>query len=1271
MAVTSRSSRSSKAIVCLLAFLGTMVSLSASASPALAESPWWHLSTGSRPTYLKAGVARDEVRKLTVQATAGSYFLEEPVAIEHGEVVEGQTYAQVPFNAGAPEVELALAELYGLGNVEVSEEPGGAREFLITFKGARDARPVRLAGEGEVTITQEVEGRPDGEIYVTAENLGDVAVDGAEAPIKLSDALPPGLRAVAVAGTEPGPGGDFLKRDPLSCSLKSLTCTSSGDIAPFDELEFRVAVVVESGASGELENGARITGGEGFACKEVSDSSGTFSDAGCVRKASGANFGLVSTGPVVPTTASHRVVISQVKPPFGAEDYELLSEEEGGSPAIQAGSHPFQLTTAITLNQGTDIAPVEHGTKPKVSPAALAKDLHFKWPAGLIGNPSAFPQCTDSQFFKTIEANFNECSPQSAVGVVALTVHEPLAQGDYQIPAPLFNLVPEPGEPARFGFFVPLSGVWVEIDTSVRSGGDYGVTVSSNNITQGAGLISSNVTVWGVPGDPRHNRQRGWSCLGESRGNFVIGELSAPCSSAAAHASEHPAAFLSLPTSCSSGLESSVVGDSWDTPGVFSVVASSSLPVLDGCNRLPFSPSIRVTPDGMAGSTPTGLNVDVHVPQEETLNATGLAEAAPRDITVSLPEGVAVNPSGGDGLVGCSEVLAGFTGFAEFDSGVPTATFTERLASPLLPGVNVCPDASKIGTVKIKTPILPNPIEGAVYLASQNANPFGGLVAIYLIAEDPVSGVVIKLAGETNLTATGQVVATFHNSPQAPFEDAELHFFGGERAPLTTPARCGAYTTTASITPWSGNPASVSSSTFNVTSGPNGTPCPGQSLPFSPSLTGGTTNIDAGAYSPLTTTIGREDGQQDLQSVVLHMPAGLEGKLAGVKLCPEAQANEGTCGPESLIGETTVSAGVGSDPVTVKGGRVYLTETYAGAPYGLSIVNPVKAGPFDLEHDTSNPANQPACDCVVVRAKILVDPQTAQLTVITDPAGPHAIPHLIDGIPVQIKNVNVTIAREHFTFNPTSCAPMSITGDIASDEGGTSALTVPFQATNCAVLKFAPKLAVSVGGHASRSNGASLGFKISYPKGAQGTQSWFSEAKFDIPRQLPARLTTIQQACLAKTFETNRGACPKHSIIGKAIVHTPVLPVPLEGPVYFVSYGGAKFPDAVIALKGYGLNIELHGATFINGKTGVTSATFKRLPDVPFESIEVNLPTGPYSEFGANLPTKAHNSFCNQKLTMPTLLKAQNGLQIKQNTPLTTTNCTKHKAKTSKKRKRK
>ena len=424
---------------------------------------------------------------------------------------------------------------------------------------------------------------------------------------------------------------------------------------------------------------------------------------------------------------------------------------------------------------------------------------------------------------------------------------------------------------------------------------------------------------------------------------------------------------------------------------------------------------------------------------------------------------MALNPAGANGLEACSEGLAGFTGFKAFnpgsEPGVQTATFTPRIPHPTEPGVNFCPNGSKIGTVKIKTPLLEQELEGNVYLASQNANPFGSLVAMYMIAEDPVSGSLIKLTGEVKLSATGQIVTTFENTPDLPFEELQLHFFGGERAPLTTPSRCGTYTTQASFVPWDGNGPENTSSSFQITSGPNGGPCPGASLPFNPSLTAGTTSNQAGGLTPFTMTMSRADGNQNLQAVSLKMPPGLSGLLTGVELCGEAQADAGTCGPNSLIGETTVSVGVGNDPFSVKGGKVYLTGPYKGAPFGLSIVNPAVAGPFNLGQ-------------VVVRAKIEVDPVTADLTITSDNEGPYKIPTIIDGIPLEIQHVNVTINRPGFTFNPTNCHPMNIGGSLDGAEGATDVLSVPFQVTDCASLSFKPQLSVSTSGKTSRKDGA-------------------------------------------------------------------------------------------------------------------------------------------------------------------------------------------------------
>jgi hypothetical protein len=324
---------------------------------------------------------------------------------------------------------------------------------------------------------------------------------------------------------------------------------------------------------------------------------------------------------------------------------------------------------------------------------------------------------------------------------------------------------------------------------------------------------------------------------------------------------------------------------------------------------------------------------------------------------------------------------------------------------------------------------------------------------------------------------------------------------------------------------------------------------------------------------------------------------------------------------------------------------VFITGPYEGAPFGLSIVNPAKAGPFNLGN-------------VVVRAKIEVNPITSALTVTTDQSGPYAIPQIIDGIPLQIKHVNVLIGRSKFVFNPSNCTPTSINALLTSSEGSTASLSTPFQVTNCATLLFKPKFSVSTSGRTSRTNGTSLHVKLSYPI-AEG-QANIRRVKVELPKQLPSRLTTLQKACPEKTFEANPATCPAASRVGSAMASTPAIKGLFTGPAYFVSHGGKKFPELIIVLTGEdGVMVQLHGETFIS-KKGITSSTFGAIPDVPVGGFELVLPEGPDSALAAN------GNLCKSKLKMPTEFVAQNGMVIHKSTPIAVTGCAKGKAKSSK-----
>lgn len=1077
-------------------------------------------------------------------------------------------------------------------------------------------------------------GQP-GRIVVTAQNRGDGATSG---EVTISDALPAGVEAVAIEGIA---GEGTASSGPVSCTLQTLICTFSGSLPAYEEIEVDIAVSVHADAASGERNTASVSGG-----------------------------GVAGT-----VTASHPIEVDDTEK-FGVEDYELIPENLDGSVDTQAGSHPFQLTTVMTFNSKT---PDERG-RPRT--VALAKDIVAELPAGFLADPAPLAQCTDEQFSKQPPEQtgqntvVNECPAQSAVGVATVTFNEPNVQGFNTVTTPIFNMTPLAGEPARFGF-KPLGIIPAFLDASVRTGGDYGVTLTASDLTEVAWLLSVKLTFWGVPGARSHDGERGWECL--------KGFGTCPVATATG-----PPVLLTMPTSCEAPFQSTIRGDSWGSsaraaeqaepvryglrggPGESPSGEGESLS-LDGCDQLPFAPSVEVSTDVSSASAPTGLTVDVHVPQPPAPTPESLAESSARDITLALPAGVTLNPAGANGLEACSESQIGFTGFGELDPttepSMRTALFTPALPEPLDPGLNFCPDASKVGTVKLQTPILPNALEGAVYLAAENANPYGSLAAIYIVARDPVSGTLVKLPGNLSLNqATGQITVMFEEVPQLPFEEIEMSFFGGERALLATPARCGSYTTDASFTPWSGNPPVAATSSFAITSGPNGgaggsgsSGCPASPLPFTPSLAAGTTNINAGSFSPLTVTLGREDGQQALGGFDLRLPPGLEGMLSNVPLCPEAQANAGTCTSASQIGETTVSAGLGSDPYTVAGGRVYLTGPYEGAPFGLAIVTPVKAGPLDLENA---PENHPACDCLVIRAKTEVDPRTAQLTIVTgagaDGIGAGGIPSIIDGVPLQIKHLNITIDRAGFIFNSTNCNKMAITSTVTSAEGAVATPSTSFQVANCKSLKFIPKLTASTEGHAEALKGgigASLNVKIASRggAGAGGEEANIKRVDLALPTLLPARLQpTLQNACTQARFAKDPASCPPDSFVGTATAVTPMLDAGLKGPAIFVSRGGAALPDLDLVLQGEGVEILLTGHTEIKG--GVTYARFETFPDAPISSFALSLPQGPHSALASGLPTNEH-SLCGQSLQMPATIEGQNGAVVKQTTKVKIQGC--------------
>ncbi len=1180
--------------VCVVLATGALL---LAASPTLAASPWWHLISGSRPSYIDPGSARDEVQELTVSATAGAFTLNSA----------GDITAPIAFNAPAAAVRSALEALpdVGAGNVEVSGGPGASAPYLITYVGALADQAVttptadtsKLNGAGKsAAVVELAAGRSDGEIYLIALNLGTADVS---AGAQFKDVLPADLKALSITATEPEIEANFLNRGLIPCELATLTCTLSNPLVPYDDVEVRIAVNAEPGA------------------------------------ASGALNEVIASGGGTAAVALKRpVTISSAPVPFGVEDYEMALEEEGGAPDNQAGSHPFQFTTEIELNQEQETAP-PHTTEPEVAPPSLGKDFNFELPPGLIGNPTPLPRCTLAQFYKfgnqTVDPESNICPPQSAVGVITVAVHLP-TQHYLTVTEPIYNLEPGFGEPARFGFFVVIANDPVIIDTSVRSGSDYGITANVRSLSQSNALLSSTAVFWGTPGDPRHDGQRGYGCLHEARGITHHD----PCLVSEGQA---PVPLFSLPTRCGKPLQTSVEANSW-TDRTFADFPGSFLPSapLVGCNQLVFSPTISAEPTAESASSPSGLDFNLDFHDEGLVNAAGTAQSQLNKTVVTLPEGFTINPSAGVGLAGCTE--------ADY----------ARETVESAPGAG-CPNDSKLGTVEIETPLLAQKIQGSIFIAQPYENPSGSLVALYVVAKNPETGILVKLAGEvTPNPVTGQLVTTFENNPQLPFDHFNFHFREGQQAPLISPPTCAVYTLQATLTPWSDPTAALTdASSFTITKGAEGGPCPaGNTPPFRPGIQSGMQNNNAGVFSPFYLHLTRTDGEQYISGFSTDLPPGLTGDLTGIPFCPEAdiaaaraktgaqEEAEPSCPAASQVGHTLVGTGVGAVLAYVPG-KVYLAGPFDGAPFSLVSVTSAVVGPFDL-------------GTVVLRFGLSINPYTAQVSV--SPTSSEPIPTIIKGIVTHVRDIRVYIERPGnapFTLNPTSCAPMAIGSTLNSPLGASATVTSPFQAASCANLKFSPKFAVSTSAKTSKANGASLHVALTYPAAPQGTYADIAKVKVELPKQLPSRLTTLQKACTNAQFEANPAGCPSPSVIGTARAVVPNIPEPLTGPVYFVSHGGEAFPSLEVVLQGYGVKVILVGSTFIS-KAGVTSTTFKTVPDNPVSSFELTLPEGKYSALAAN------GNLCTQKLTMPADFTGQNGMQADYKTAVSVTGCAKAKA---------
>ena len=883
---------------------------------------------------------------------------------------------------------------------------------------------------------------------------------------------------------------------------------------------------------------------------------------------------------------------------FGFEQLDVTIADEAGAPSMQAGSHPFAVTTTIVPN--TEIDP-ELGKIPSGQP----KELRVILPPGFIGSPDATPQCTAAAFSTRIfaaggAAELPACPDSSALGLAEIRGAASANSSEAEVATPVYNLVPPPGVAARLGFRVVLTGA-VVVDVTLKESPPYNAVATTSNITQMQLFYGADVTLWSDPSSSAHDDDRGLCgatlTVGEDEGGDVGDFLGITCP-----ASIPPRPFITLPRSCEGPLHFLFEAESWQEPGewVRGEVESHDDAVppgplgTGGCDQLGFAPSIAARPTSRSASAPTGLDFGLELRDEGLTNVDGIAASDLKKAVVTLPEGMTVNPSQAEGLAVCSR--------ADFAR--------ERSDSDFGAG---CPAASKIGSVEVETPLLEGVLlKGSVFVAAPRENPFGTLIALYMTIREPQRGIYVGLAGRVEPDPrSGRLITTFEDLPQTPFSRFRFHFREGGRSPLITPPLCGTYETEGTFTPWA-DPARPLRTTagFEIDHGVGGGPCPaGGTPPFAPGFEAGTLNNDAGSHSPFYMRLTRRDGDQDLTRFSATLPPGVLGKIAGIPHCPEAaiaaaKAKTGSeelaspgCPAASRIGRTVAGAGVGSQ-LTYVPGSLYLAGPYNGDPLSVVAITPAVAGPFDV-------------GTVVVREALDLNPESAEVEV--DGAASDPIPHILAGIPLAVRDLRVHVDRPQFTLNATSCDPSQTRARLwggGADPFSTAddlplELAARYQAAGCAGLGFKPKLAIGLRGGTSRGDFPRLHATYTPRPGDANLKRLalrFPRSEFIEQGHFRTICTRVQFAAAGG----NGAGCPPGSAYGNVRVWSPLLDEPLSGPVYLRS-SDHNLPDAVFALHGL---VDIEVVVRIDSVGGRLRATVQGAPDAPVSKAIVDMQGG-------------------------------------------------------------
>ncbi|HET9153906.1 MAG TPA: hypothetical protein VFN85_07300, partial [Solirubrobacterales bacterium] len=802
-------------------------------------------------------------------------------------------------------------------------------------------------------------------------------------------------------------------------------------------------------------------------------------------------------------------------------------------------------------------------------------------PPGLIGNINAVPRCTTGQLVAV------SCPPDSQVGITTVFV----TWIGPKFSEPIYNLVPPhpDREVARLGFTAGLFPAFIDIHVATAS--DYGVTATVYGTSGTVSLVGAETTLWGNPSNPVHDEQR----LTPTEATHCKTACDAPGGKRPSTIPvDQRKAFMTNPSACQAG-QMDVAVKSYQLPGQ-TFTGSAALPEITDCTGLPFAPSFQAEPTSHAAGAPTGLHTKLILPQH-----TGEAErstATMREARVTLPAGMQIAAGAANWIGTCSPAQVGL--HEEVDAA--------------------CPDASKLGTARITSPALPEPIEGALY---QRTPSPGHQFGLWLTAD--ALGLHIKLPGELEPDKqTGRLTAVFGDLPQVPAEEIDLDVWGGPRAPLQNPDHCGTYTTDYSFAPHSNDPAVSGQSQMQITEGCN--------QPFGPTLHAGVTDPTAGRFSPFVFDLNREDGSQALRGFELHLPGGELAKIKGVPLCPDADATAATCPAGSRIGSLQATTGPGPDPLQVpQPGKpepaIYLAGPYQGAPFSILSEVPAQAGPFDL-------------GTLAVRSGLEVEPETGKAVVDADP-----LPQFFEGVGIAYRHLHAVVDRPEFSLNPTNCRELAATSEVTSTTGTVAHPSARFQVDGCRRLKFRPRLQLALRGGTRRAAYPALTATLRARKGDAN----IAFASVALPHSEFLAQEHIGTICTRKQFAADK--CPKGSVYGRAKAWTPLLAKPLQGPVYLRS-SNHPLPDLVVKLGGQ-LEIDLVGR--IDSVHGGIRTTFESVPDAPVSRFVLQMKGGRKS-----LLTNS-TDICRGAHRATVVMRAQNGRRGNLRPRLTAGGCGKKK----------